>query len=106
MKAVDELETERDQQRNKQQQVRQERRGLSAAVVDVGVKAVGNEQERGPDDSKECDDAHNIVGPIQFGAAGGGGGTNRHVRGKIGHNYLPNVDNRSLCKEPRYVAGV
>src|SRR6476619_4071336 len=48
-----------DQQRNKQQQVRQESRGLSAAVVDVGVKAVGNEQERGPDDSEECDDADN-----------------------------------------------
>jgi hypothetical protein len=36
----------------------------------------------------------------------GRGGTDRDTRGKISRNHLAEMDNRSLCKEPRFVAGV
>ncbi|MEY9680403.1 hypothetical protein ABIF13_001177 [Bradyrhizobium elkanii] len=47
MEAVDEFEAERDQQCDEQQDIRQERSDARAGGVDIGIDAVGNEQQRG-----------------------------------------------------------
>jgi hypothetical protein len=46
VKAVDEFEAERDQERDKEQEVGQIVRDLGAGGVDVDIDAIGDEQQR------------------------------------------------------------
>jgi hypothetical protein len=49
VEAVDEFEAERNQKRNKEQKVGQIIRYPGAGRIDVGIDAVGNEQQGGSD---------------------------------------------------------
>ena len=52
MEAVHEFEGERDQESDEEQEVRQETRDPRAGGVDIGVDAVGNEQQPGCNDAQ------------------------------------------------------
>ncbi len=62
METVDELEAERDQQRDEQQNEGRIARDLGAGRVDIGVDAVGDEQQHRGDGAREDDGGHRIEG--------------------------------------------
>jgi hypothetical protein len=64
---IDELETERNQQRHHQQQIRQIARDLGAGGVDIGINAVGHEQKPGGDDPKKDDHRQRVETLIEIG---------------------------------------
>ena len=67
MEAVDELEAERDQQRDEQQDEGQVGRDLGAGRVDVGIDAVGDEQQPGGENAEEEDHRQRIETLVEIG---------------------------------------
>ena len=67
VEAVDELEAERDQQRDEQQKIGQIGRHLRAGLVDVDVEAVGDEQHAAPRTPKKMISASGFDGVSSFG---------------------------------------
>jgi hypothetical protein len=63
--AVHELERESDQQRDKEQQVRQEGRRSCAAGIDVCIKAVRHEQQPSAEQTEEDDRGAGIEAPVE-----------------------------------------
>src|SRR4051812_24328622 len=90
VEAIDEFESERDQQRHKEQQVGQVCGDFGAGLRDIAVEAVGDEQEGGANDAKEDNDGAWINWMIELGSSysfcwrrrNGGIG-----RGNVGHEY-------------------
>jgi hypothetical protein len=62
VKAVDELETERNQQRDEEEQEGRVARDFRAGGVDVGIDAVGDEQQDGRDNSPKDDTGQGVNG--------------------------------------------
>ena len=71
MKAVDELEAERDQQRDEQQKVRQIGGDLGAGGVDVDVNAVGDEQQPAGQNSEKQDHRQRVEALVEIGLEAG-----------------------------------
>ena len=71
MEAVDELEAERDQQRDEEQQERQVTGDLGAGGIDVGIDAVGDEQDAGGNDAQEEDPGQRIEALVEIGPTPG-----------------------------------
>jgi hypothetical protein len=69
VKAVDELEAERNQQRHEQQQERNVGHHLCPTFLDVDIEAVSHEQQRNADNTKEQNSREGIDGMIELGTA-------------------------------------
>ena len=65
VEAVDEFEAERDQQRDEEEQERQVVRDLCAGLIDVGIDAVGNEQQDGRNDAAENNAGYRVDGAAE-----------------------------------------
>jgi hypothetical protein len=84
---VDELEPERDQERDEQQQEWQIRRRLHPGVFDVHVEAIGRVKNAGGQDSEEQDQRQGIRGRLEIRFRTGEVGTVQWG-GDIGHGVL------------------
>src|SRR5262245_50767872 len=69
VKAVNELEAERNQQGNEQQQERNVGDDWCPTVLNIDIEAVGHEQQRDADHAKEQDSRERIDGMIELGTA-------------------------------------
>jgi hypothetical protein len=68
VEAVDKLEAEGDQQRDKQQQIGQKRRDPGAAGVDVGIEAVRHVEQTTCKQQQKDDNGARIDRTIKLGA--------------------------------------
>jgi hypothetical protein len=92
VKAVDELEAERDQQRDEQQDVGQVGRHPRAGRVDVDIDAVGDEQQARGENAEEQDHRQRIEALVEIGPRGRldrRGIGYRAVECNIGHVWTP-----------------
>ena len=64
---VDELETEGDQQRDEEQQVRQKRRALGAACGDIGIEAVRHEEQAAAQQQEKYDGGTRVEALVERG---------------------------------------
>jgi hypothetical protein len=69
VETIDEFEAERDQKRDEQQQERQVVRDFHSGGVDIGVNAVGREQDSGAHDAHENDRRQRIEAVFEIWAA-------------------------------------
>ena len=67
VEAVDELEAERDQKRDEQQDVGQVSRDPGAGRVDVGIDAVGDEQQSCGENAEEQDHRQRVETLVEIG---------------------------------------
>ena len=90
VEAVDELEAERDQQRDEQQEIGQVGRDLGAGRVDVGIEAVGDEQQSAGEDAEEQDHRQRVEALVEIGAGEGRLDRRRRslTRGQMQHRSL------------------
>ncbi len=72
MEAVDELEPERDQQRDEEQQEGRVTGDGYAARIDIGVDAVGDKQQDGGDDTAKNNGGEGINGTGEIRSLMGG----------------------------------
>jgi hypothetical protein len=72
VEAVDEFEAERDQERDEEEQERQVVGDLRAGRVDVGIDAVGNEQQDGRNDAAENNAGYRVDGAAEVRSLAGG----------------------------------
>ncbi len=92
VETVDEFEAERDQERHEQQDVGQEGGDPHAGGVDVGVDAVGDEQQSGGEDAEEQDHGQRIETLVQVRPGGRLDGRRvgyRWIECNIGHSDAP-----------------
>ena len=73
VEAVDEFEAERNQQRDKEQEIGQIGRDLGAGRVDVDIDAVGDEQQRGRHDPRVDDARQRMKAAIEVWSLSAGG---------------------------------
>jgi hypothetical protein len=67
MKTVDEFEAQRDQERDKEQEKRQVTFNFRAGGIDIGIDAVGHEQDGGGDHAQEQDSGQRIEALVEIG---------------------------------------
>jgi hypothetical protein len=89
MKAIDEFETERDQQRDEKQQERQKSRGPRAAGVNIRIKAVCYVQQAAREQQQENDGGARIKRSVELWANSGSTGIQSCVQRDIGHVFRP-----------------
>jgi hypothetical protein len=88
VESVDELEPERDQERDEQQQEWQIRRRLHPGVFDVYVQAVGHVEDAGGQDPEEQNQGEGIRGRLENRFLAGEMGGTVQRGGDIGHGIL------------------
>ena len=100
MKAVDEFEAERDQQRDQQQQIGQVACYLGAGRVDIGVDAVGHEQQRGRDHAHVYDAGQRVKAAVEFRPLAAPARLNRVTRRRSWINSPLTPGCGGLCGKP------
>ena len=68
VKAVDEFEAQRNQQRHHQEQVGQIIRYFGASGINVGINAVGDKQQSGSQDAEENDHRQRVETLVEIGS--------------------------------------
>jgi hypothetical protein len=98
VEAVDELEAERDEQRDAQQHKGQQGGGADARFAHIRIDAVGDEEERRRQDAEE-DDSRACVQPgVQIRPHDGGSGNgNRTIAGDRGFHTGGLLASEAAC---------
>src|SRR3954471_8007269 len=89
MKAIDEFETERDQQSDEKQQERQKSRGSRAAGVNIRIEAVRHVQQAAREQQQEDDGGARIKRAVELWADSSGTGVQSCLQRDVSHVFRP-----------------
>jgi hypothetical protein len=98
VKAVDKFETERGQERDEQEQVREKGLGFAAGDADVGLKAVGDEQD-GDGEQANKNKSHSRIEPaVEFGPDRAHKHRCPRLDRSVGHGIPFDEERTELCR--------
>jgi len=100
VEAVDEFEAERDQERDEEEQERQVVRDLRAGRIDVGIDAVGNEQQDGRNDATENNAGYRVDGAAGSGPLRAGSIEPGNAMSVMGLLVAQSPTLRTVCDSP------